>query len=88
MAAPDPQLGPVRRYERWVTATIGTLAGKQTGPVGPPRVKRNRQSVRPPVKRTPFDTTLLGYGPVSEGLRADLDASLAQIQRDYVALAE
>jgi hypothetical protein len=28
------------------------------------------------------------YGPVSEGLRADLDASLAQIQRDYVALAE
>ena len=43
-----------------MTATIGTLAGKQTDPVGPPRVKRNRQSVRPPVKRTPFDTTLLG----------------------------
>jgi hypothetical protein len=42
-----------------VTATIGTLAGKQTDPVGPPRVKPNRQSARPPVKRTPFDTTLL-----------------------------
>jgi hypothetical protein len=42
-----------------VTATIGTLAGKQTDPVGPPRVKPNRQSARPPVKRTPFDTSLL-----------------------------
>jgi hypothetical protein len=43
-----------------VTAAIGTLAGKQTDPVGPPRIKRNRQSARSPVKRTPFDTTLLG----------------------------
>jgi hypothetical protein len=42
-----------------VTAAIGTLAGKQTDPVGPPRIKRNRQSARSPVKRTPFDTTLL-----------------------------
>ena len=33
---------------------------KPTGPVCPPRVKPNRQSARPPVKRTPFDTTLLG----------------------------
>ena len=45
---------------RWVTATIGTLAGKQTDPVGPPRTKRNCQAARSPVKRTPFDTTLLG----------------------------
>jgi DNA-binding CsgD family transcriptional regulator len=43
-----------------VTATIGTLAGKSTDPVCPPRIERNRQSARPPVKRTPFDTTLLG----------------------------
>lgn len=42
-----------------MTAAIGTLAGKQTDPVGPPRIKRNRQSARSPVKRTPFDTTLL-----------------------------
>ena len=48
-----------------MTATIGTLAGKQTDPVGPPRVKRNRQSARPRVRRTPFYTTLLEELPGS-----------------------
>jgi hypothetical protein len=59
-----------------VTATIGTLAGKSTDPVCPPRIERNRQSARPPVKRTPFDTTLLEDGTrlTVESVEVDGDA--------------
>jgi hypothetical protein len=70
-----------------VTATIGTLPGKPTDPVCPARIKRNRQSARPPVKRTPFDTSLLG-GPVPTVIAhhdvKDKDHWLASPKREEV----